>query len=42
MTPEFLAQYERRVLNGARAYTLSRYSNFSAETWFIFLQILPH
>lgn len=39
MSPEFLAEFERRVLNGARAYALSRNSNFSAEIWFISLML---
>jgi hypothetical protein len=40
MTAEWLAAFERRELNGARAYSLSRGSNFSAEVWFIYLMLL--
>jgi hypothetical protein len=40
MTLKFLAAFERRVLNGSRAYSLSRDSNFSAEVWFIYLMLL--
>jgi hypothetical protein len=40
MTDKFLAAYERRALNGARAHAMSRNSNFSAEVWFIYLMLL--
>jgi hypothetical protein len=37
MTKEFLAEFERRVLNGTRAYALSRQYATDAATWFAFL-----
>jgi hypothetical protein len=40
MTAEWLAAFERRELNGARAYSLSRGSGFSAQFWFNVLMLL--
>jgi hypothetical protein len=42
MTKEFLAEFERRVLNGARAYALSRqHRRTEASVWFWFLMNYP-
>ena len=38
MTEKFLSEFESRVLNGARAYALSReFAGGTAKEWFAFI-----
>jgi len=41
VTEKFLAEFEGRVLNGARAYAIAReYPGTEAWAWFYFLELV--
>jgi hypothetical protein len=43
MTKEFLAEFERRALNGARAYALARSpTGYPASVWFAILEFVDY